>query len=371
MNTVRQAGDLPSNRKANPMESAMKPAPDPGPTLTEIVLPGIAEPDGLLVRHRPVPAPGPGEALVEVLATGISFAEQAMLRDRYPGQPKFPFVPGYDLVGEVTAVGPGVGHHLTGRRVAAATKAGGWTTHALVAARDLVPVPDDLDPAEVETVVVNGITAWQMLHRKSRVRSGQTVLVHGASGGVGTTLVQLARHAGVRVIGTASSRHHDALRAFGAEPVDYRDPDLTGTVRGLAPGGVNAVFDHLGPSSFRRSFDLLAPGGTLVAYGTGAGAQLSDTNNQVLAFTAMLGRLALWSRTSDRRALFYNFWAGKHTRPSRSRQHRAADLTDVIALLAAGEVTAQIAARFPLADAADAMKFAKTQSVRGKVILEP
>jgi NADPH:quinone reductase-like Zn-dependent oxidoreductase len=371
MNTARQAGELLSNRKANPMESAMKPAPDPGPTLTEIVLPQIAEPDGLLVSHRPVPAPGPGQALVEVLATGISFAEQAMLRGRYPGQPKFPFVPGYDLVGEVTAVGSGAGHHLTGRRVAAATKTGGWTTHALVDARDLIPVPDDLDPAEVETVVVNGITAWQMLHRKSRVRSGQTVLVHGASGGVGTTLVQLARHAGVRVIGTASSRHHDALRALGAEPVDYRDPDLTGTVRGLAPGGVNAVFDHLGPSSFRRSFDLLAPGGTLVAYGTGAGAQLSDTNNQVLAFSAMLGQLALWSRTSSRRALFYNFWAGKHTRPSRSRQHRAADLTDVIALLAAGGVTAQIAARFPLADAADAMKFAKTQSVRGKVILEP
>ena len=353
------------------MESTMRTASDPHPTLTEIVLPRITEPDGLLVRHRPVPAPGPGEALVEVLATGISFAEQAMLRGRYPGQPKFPFVPGYDMVGHVTAAGPGSGHHLTGRRVAAAVKTGGWTTHALVDARDLIPVPDHLDPAEVETVVVNGITAWQMLHRKARVQPGQTVLIHGASGGVGTTLVQLACHAGVNVIGTASSRHHDALRALGAEPVDYHDPDLTRTVRGLAPGGVNAVFDHLGPSSFRRSFDLLAPDGTLVAYGTGAAAQLSDTNNQVLAFTKLLGQLALWSSTSNRRALFYNFWAGKHTRPGRTREHRAADLTDVVALLADGTITAQIAARFPLADAAGAMKFAKTQSVRGKVILEP
>ena len=353
------------------MRSAMNTVPGSDPTLTEIVLPEIAEPDGLQVNHRAVPAPGTREALVEVLATGISFAEQAMLRGRYPGQPKFPFVPGYDLVGQVIAVGPGVDRQLTGRRVAAATKTGGWTTHALVDARDLVPVPDDCDPAEVETVVVNGITAWQMLHRKSRVRSGQTILVHGASGGVGTTLVQLAHHAGVRVIGTAASRHHDALRALGAEPVDYHDPDLTGTVRRLAPEGVNAVFDHLGGPSFRRSFDLLAPGGTLVAYGTGAGAQLSDTNNQALAFIAMFGRLTLWSLTSNRRALFYNFWAGKHTRPKRSRQHRAADLTEVVALLADGTVTAQIAARFPLADAADAMRFAKTQSVRGKVILEP
>jgi NADPH2:quinone reductase len=306
-----------------------------------------------------------------VLATGISFAEQAMLRGRYPGQPKFPFVPGYDLVGQVMAVGPGADRQLIGQRVAAVTKTGGWRTHALVDARNLVPIAGDLDPAAVETVVVNGVTAWQMLHRKARVRSGQIILVHGASGGVGTTLVQLAHHAGVRVIGSAATSHHEALRALGVEPVDYHDADLAGTIRRLAPGGVNAVFDHLGGSSFRRSFDLLAPGGTLVAYGTGTGAQLNDTNNQVLAFLAMFGRLALWTLTSNRRALFYNFWAGKHIGPHRFRQHLATDLTEVVSLLADGTIAAQIAGRFALVDAAAAMKFAKTRSVRGKVILEP
>jgi NADPH:quinone reductase-like Zn-dependent oxidoreductase len=352
------------------MGSAMNTVPPSRSTLTEIVLSTVTEPEGLEVSHRPVPAPGTGEALVEVLATGISFAEQAMLRGRYPGQPKFPFVPGYDLVGQVIAVGPGVGPSLVGRRVAAATKTGGWTTHAVFDARILVPVPDALDPADIETVVVNGITAWQMLHRKSRARPGQTILVHGASGGVGTTLVQLAHHAGIRVIGTAASRHHDALRALGAEPVDYHDPDLSGTVRRLVPGGVNAVFDHLGGPSFRRSFELLAPGGTLVAYGTGAGAQLNDTNNQVLAFIAMYGRLTLWAFTTNRHALFYNFWAGKHIRPNRFRKNLSADLTQVVALLSESKIAAQIAARFRLVDAADAMRFAKAQSVRGKIVLE-
>jgi NADPH2:quinone reductase len=260
---------------------------------------------------------------------------------------------------------------LIGRRVAAVTKTGGWTTHALVKSRDLVRVPDDIDPAAVETVLVNGITAFQMLNRKAKVKAGQTVLIHGASGGVGTTLVQLARHSGVRVIGTASSAHHEALQAMGAEPIDYQDPDLTGTVRRLAPEGINAVFDHLGGTSFRRSFDLLAPGGTLVAYGQGAGAQLDDTNNQVLAFTAMFAKLALWSLTTKRRALFYNFWAGKHTRPKGFRRDLSRDLGEVIALLSDGTITAQIAARFPLADVADAMEFVATQSVRGKVVLEP
>ncbi len=92
-----------------------------------------------------------------------------------------------------------------------------------------------IDLAEAETLVVNGVTAWQMLHREARTKAGQTILVHGANGGVGTTLVQLARHAGVHVIGTASPRHHDALRALGVEPVDYNDIDLAGSVRRFAP----------------------------------------------------------------------------------------------------------------------------------------
>jgi NADPH:quinone reductase-like Zn-dependent oxidoreductase len=115
----------------------------------------------------------------------------------------------------------------------------------------------------------------------------------------------------------------------------------------------------------------LAPGGTLVAYGQGAGAQLDDTNNQVLAFTAMFARLALWSLTTKRRALFYNFWAGKHTRPKGFRRDLSRDLNEVIALLSDGTITAQIAARFPLADVAGAMEFVATESLRGKVVLEP
>src|SRR5215470_13302101 len=108
-------------------------------TLTEIVLPGLVEPDGLVVQRRPVPAPGPGQAVVAVLATGVSFAEGSMRRGRYPAQPKFPFVPGYDLVGTVAAVGERVDPALVGRRVAAVTKTGGWASHAVLDARTLIP----------------------------------------------------------------------------------------------------------------------------------------------------------------------------------------------------------------------------------------
>ena len=342
----------------------------PAVHLTEVVLPGVVEPDGLVVNERPVPIPGDGQALVEMLATGVSFAERGMRRNRYPGQPKFPFVLGYDLVGVVTAVGADADPTLVGRRVAAVTKTGGWTTHALVDAHDLVALPDGVDPAEAETVVVNGITAWQMLHRKAGIRRGQTILVHGASGGVGNTLVQLARHAGVRVIGTASPRHHEALREMGAEPIDYNDPSLSDRVRELAPDGVDAVFDHLGGPSFERSFKLLARGGTLVAYGTAA--QLNDTNNIVVTFAGLYARLGLWSLLPNRRrALFYNFWGGKLVRPARFRKRLASDLTDVLSLLADGSLTPHVAARIPLREASRAMTLAESRTIYGKVVLVP
>lgn len=184
--------------------------------LVEVVLPGKVEPDGLRIRHGAVPAPGPGQVLIRMEATGVSFAEQQMRRGRYYDQPPFPFVPGYDLVGTVLTTGAGVPSDLTGVRVAALVKVGGWATHVLVDAADVVPVPAGVEAAEAETLVVNGITAWQMLHRKARIRAGGTIVVHGANGGVGTVLVQLARAHGMRVIGTASARHHDALRQQGS-----------------------------------------------------------------------------------------------------------------------------------------------------------
>ncbi len=237
----------------------------------------------------------------------------------------------------------------------------------LLAAADLVPVPAGLDPAEAETVVVNGITAWQMLHRTAHVQPGQTILVHGANGGVGTTLVQLARHAGVRVIGTASPRHHQALREHGVLPVDCHDPDLAARVRGLAPGGVDAAFDHIGGESLKRSYRLLAKNGTLVSY-----SLLKDTGPMIPAFLALLAQLAWWNLLPNGHAAsFYNVWTGHLLRPSRFRTRLRVDLTAVLGLLADGTLTAQVAARIPLTQARQAMEVAESHTALGKVVLIP
>jgi NADPH:quinone reductase-like Zn-dependent oxidoreductase len=336
---------------------------------TEIVLPGKVEASGLRVRTRELPAPAAGQVVLRMDATGVSFAEQQMRRGKYYDQPAFPFVPGYDVVGTVTAVGPDVDTGMVGRRYAAVTKVGGWASALLLDAADLVPVPDDVSAAAAETVVVNGITAWQMLHRTARVPAGGTIVVLGANGGVGSTLTQLARHAGITVLGTASPRHHDLVRELGATPVDYRDPQLYQRIRELAPDGVDAVFDHVGGTGLKDSWRLLRRGGTLVSYGTAA--TKDDEGNSRLPVLRSFVRLLAWHYLPNgRSAHFYNFWAGKR-RLDTFRARLNEDLTQVLALVAAGVLTPQVAAEFPLTDAGAALALAESRTVAGKVVIVP
>jgi NADPH2:quinone reductase len=336
---------------------------------TEVVLPGKVETDGLRLRTRDLPAPAAGQVVLRMDATGVSFAEQQMRLGRYYNQPAFPFVPGYDVVGTVITTGPGVDTAMIGRRFAAVTKIGGWASALVLDAADLVAVPDGVSAAAAETVVVNGITAWQMLHRGTKVRSGGTIVVLGANGGVGSTLVQLARHAGITVIGTASRRHHAALRELGVTPVDYHDPELYRRVREIAPDGVDAVFDHVGGAGVKESWGLLRRGGTLVSYGTAAAKDAEDYSQ--LPMMKLFLRLMVWNfLPNGRSARFYNFWAGMR-RLDAFRSRLREDLTQVLRLLADGTLTPQIAAEIPLSEAGSALALAESRTVAGKVVIVP
>lgn len=335
---------------------------------TEIVLPGIGEPESLQTRTRELGTPGPGQALIRVEATGVSFAEQQMRRGKYYDQPPFPFVPGYDLVGVVEQAGAGV--PAEGQRVAALTKTGGWASSVLLDAADLVPVPDGVDAAAAETVVVNGLTAWRMLYRAAGVSRGEVIVVHGAAGGVGSTLVQLARHGGIDVIGTAGPAQQDRLRELGAIPIDYRNENVAARVRELAPNGVNAVFDHIGGPGLTDSWRMLARGGTLVSYGTAS--TLDQPGNPRLPVLKLLARLYAWNALPNgRHAHFFNLWAGRRLRPRHYRAQLRNDLGHVLELLAAGAITSQIAGQFPLTEAAAALRYAEAGGITGKVLLIP
>lgn len=331
----------------------------------EIVLTDRGGPERLRIDDTDAREPGRGEVRVRVLASGVSFAEVQMLSHRYPMQPKYPFVPGYDLVGEVTAIGRDVTGVAVGDRVAALMVTGAWRTDVVVKADRVVPVPPGLDAGVAAAATMNGVTAWQMVHRAARVRAGQTVLVHGASGGVGTLLVQLAVAAGATVLGTASAAKHDAVRALGATPIDYRTEDVPARVRELAPAGVDAVFDHLGGDSLQLSYDLLADGGILVNYGSAT--TLHENNHWTVPYLRTMRRFASWwlgkplGRARGRRATFYYVKAG----PEFNRA-----LSEVFRLVAAGELVPPIDKRLPLTEAAEGLRLLIAGRATGKIVLE-
>lgn len=337
-------------------------------TATEVVLPGIAKPDGLVLRQRILGNPAEGQVILKVEASGVSFAERAMMRDKYPGMPKFPFVPGYDLVGVVVTTGKDVDAALLGKRFGVLTKTGGWSSYVAVSADILLPVPDGVDPAEAETLLVNGITAWQMLHRKAKVKKGQTILVLGANGGVGSILTQLAIHTGVRVIGASTPTHHDTMRKQGIVPVDYNDTNFSETVRKLAPEGIEAIFDNIGGESISRSFGLLKPDGLLVSY---AIAFALNINKSVLILFLTLIAKLWWLNIlpNGRKAVFYDIWSNKGT--DKFKTEMKEDFTELMLLLQKGVLKPQIAAKFSLEKITDAMEFAESRSSYGKVIILP
>ena len=325
---------------------------------TQVVMSHAGGPDVLRVEQRELPAPGPGQVVVKVEAAGVAFAEVQMLRGRYFAQPKFPFVPGYDLVGRVEAAGPGVS--VSGR-VATMTRTGAWSERVVVPEAHLVPVPEELDAGEVVALITNGVTAYQMIHRVAKVRAGQTVLVQGAGGGVGTLLVRLALRAGARVIGTASPGKHDQVREMGAIPLDYRDPLVVERVREHAPDGVAAVFDHAAGPGMKRSWAMLGRGGILVVYGSAS--TIDDKGWRMAPLVRTISRLVWWSMLPNgRRARFYGI---SH------RSHFDEDLTTVLDLLRTGELKPRVAVRLPLAEASEALRMLDDRAVVGKIVLEP
>ncbi|MGA8848047.1 MAG: alcohol dehydrogenase catalytic domain-containing protein, partial [Nocardioides sp.] len=204
------------------------------------------EPDTLVLTHMDVPVPSPGQVLIEVETAGVAYADVLMRRGVYPESPALAFTPGYDVVGRVLALGGGVDHVGVGARVAALTVTGGYSTHALAPACFTVPVAEHLRAAQVSALVLNYVTAKQMLERIAYATPGGSILVHGAAGGVGTALLELARHNEILAIGSASGSRTAAVTARGAVALDRNEVDVIAETLRLVPDGVAATFDAIG-----------------------------------------------------------------------------------------------------------------------------
>ena len=190
-----------------------------------------------VVEESTIPEPGPGEVRIKVLAAGTGFTDTMIRRGRYPDfKGPLPFTPGYEIVGVVEKTGAGVVAPLEGEMVADLCVVGGYAQYAIRPSRFLVPVPDGIDPAEAVCIPLAYLTAFQMLTRCRNLPSGATILVIGASGTVGTALLDLARHLGLKAIGTCSAANLAVIERFGAAAIDYRAGDFVDFRASTDPG---------------------------------------------------------------------------------------------------------------------------------------
>ncbi|PYT85565.1 MAG: alcohol dehydrogenase, partial [Acidobacteria bacterium] len=208
---------------------------------TRIIVTRYGGPEVITVAEQECPAPMPGQVRVKVLAVGVSLPDVLAREGVHPETPRVPYTPGWDLVGIVDQVGKGVSGFELGQTVAAMPISGCYAQYVCLPQRKFIPVPAGLDPAEAVAVVLNYITAYQMLDRSAKVKPGQRVLIHGASGGVGTAFLQLGRLAGVEMYGTCSTQAAEVVKELGATPIDYRNSDFVQEIRHLTGDGVDAV----------------------------------------------------------------------------------------------------------------------------------
>jgi len=315
-------------------------------------------PEALACVELPVLEPSAGQLRVRVRAAGVGATDLMVLAGRYRYAPKIPVVPGYEIAGTVDAIGPGVTGFTLGQRVAALTVHGGMAELLVREAEHFLPIPDGVSDIQAAGAILNYVTAWQMIQRVAKVSSGQTALVTGAAGGVGTAALQILRLVGARTYGAASARKHETVRKQGAIPIDHRAGRLDRLVRGLEPRGVDCAFDAVGGPNTGPCIRAARRGGTVVGYG------FMGVRGTTAAL-AMFANLLVVARLRGRRGVFYGITMLYRKDPKPLRE----DLPKIFALVAEKKLEPVVALTFPLVEAKKAMELLAGGEVQGKVVL--
>jgi NADPH:quinone reductase-like Zn-dependent oxidoreductase len=340
-----------------------------------LVQTGNGGPEVLQVQERPDPPVGPGEVRIAVKAAGINFADTMARLGLYPDAPKPPCVMGYEVAGTVESLGDGVSEHAVGDRVIAGTRFGGQAELVTVPADQALPLSDRLSFEQGAAIPVNYGTAHAALIVMGGLRKGDRVLIHAAAGGVGIAATQIARNVGAEIFGTSSPSKHDAIRAQGVtHPIDYRNQDFEAETMRITGGeGVDLIIDALGPTSFRKDYRLLRPGGRMVMYGLSEAANergrdipamLKSLAKMPLATIPWWKSLALMNENKGVFGLNMLKWWEREGSLDRVMEPLRADLEE-------GRLEPVVAEAFPFERAGDAHQFIAERRNVGKVVLFP
>jgi NADPH:quinone reductase len=340
---------------------------------TRVIVTHYGGPDALQMVEEERPEPKSGEVRVRVLAAGVSMPDVMAREGVHPETPQVPYTPGWDLVGEVEQLGKRVAGVRLGQIVAAMPIHGAYAEFVCLPQRELVPVPSGVDSAEAVSLILNYVTAYQMLHRSAKVKAGQRVLFHGASGGVGTALLQLGRLAELEMYGTCSSRGAPTVSELGGIPIDYQHQDVVEEIRRYTREGVDAVFDPIGGPHLWHSREALRPGGRVVGYGNtttlrgeGLGSGRSGRRNRLHGVPIYVLYIAGgWLLPGRKRIVPYSIQTLKRLKPELFRQ----DLIALLDLLQRRDIQPLIAQRFPITEARRAQELLAKGGVIGKIVL--
>jgi NADPH:quinone reductase-like Zn-dependent oxidoreductase len=327
--------------------------------IKKVVITAYGDESVLAVVEAELPGPAVGEVQLAVEYTIVSGSDVNMRKGTYPLQKKPPLTPGYSVVGTVIANGKGCSKFAAGERVACLSKYEGQAERINLPEKYLVPVPEGVDGAEAVSVVLDWVTAYEMLVHVAKVKAGQKIFVHGLSGGVGGALLRLGVVLGVEVFGTASTKKHEELRALGVVPLDYRNKEWIETMQRM--GGVDAVFDALGYESFDESYSILKKGGVLVGYGQNLPAWTGGpARNPVPMILKLFARnLAIWT---GKRTTFFGVL--------RSSKNFAPDLQTLFAWLKEGKISVPVKAKFSLDEIQQAHREYAASAGMGSIVIE-
>lgn len=320
-----------------------------------VVAEKVSTPEELTIIDLPTPEPGPGQIRIDVKAAALNFADTLIIGHKYQVRPEFPFSPGFEVSGVVSALGEGVVDFALGDRVIATMDYGAYREQVVVEDFLAHPFPDAMDFATAASFPVAYGTSYVGLLRRSHIDPGETVLVHGAAGGVGLTAVEIAKAAGARVIATAGSDEKTAIAAaHGADhTINYSQENIRDRVKELTDGnGADVIYDPVGGDVFDQSLRCINWGGRMLIIGFAAGRIPQIPANMLLVKS--ISAIGV-------------FWSSHRRREPESLRN---DYRQLFTWWSEGKLKPLIGAKYPLAEAGDAMAALLSRKVAGKIVLE-
>lgn len=321
-----------------------------------VTIPRPGGPDALVWAEVPDPEPGPGEVLIDVAASAVNRADLLQRQGHYPPPAGAPAYPGLECSGVISATGPGVADLRPGDEVCALLSGGGYAERVAVPAGQVLPVPRGVTVEDAAALPEAACTVWSNVVDIARLRAGETLLVHGGGSGIGTFAIQLGVALGARVIATARSAKHDALKLLGADTtIDYTAADFVAETKAVTGGrGADVILDIIGAAYLFRNIAVLAPNGRIANIGLQGGRTAELDLSALMAARGSISATTLRARPADEKAAV--------VRATREQ---------VWPLIESGAIRPVIDRRMPMSRAADAHRLVESNEHVGKVLLIP